>query len=62
MHLSIRCLRLVLLAAVALPSFVGHGAHAASGQHLLADDAKAREACPDYTAYARHRQYVALIP
>ncbi|KAK0661855.1 Meiotically up-regulated gene 157 protein [Lasiodiplodia hormozganensis] len=57
MHLPIRCLRLILLAVAALPSV-----HAASdkkgGQHALKasiDNAKAREACPDYTAYARHR-------
>lgn len=57
MHLPIRCLRLILLAVTALPSV-----HAASdkkgGQHALKasiDNAKAREACPDYTAYARHR-------
>lgn len=64
MHLPIRCLRLILLAVAALPSV-----HAASdkkgGQHALKasiDNAKAREACPDYTAYARHRQYVSPIP
>ncbi|GME24462.1 hypothetical protein GTA08_BOTSDO04512 [Neofusicoccum parvum] len=71
MHPPVRRLRLALLAAtvVALLSLADHGVHAAaddrllnpekkSGQHPLkgpADSARAREACPDYTAYARHR-------
>lgn len=61
-----RRLRLALLAVVALLSFLSTVVHAASGeklqksrQHPLKgsiDKAKAREACPDYTSYARHRQ------
>lgn len=71
-----RCLLLRLLAVVALLSVINHGVRAASdekllgpgkksGQHPLKgsiDNAKARAACPDYTAYARHRQCAVPVP